>query len=105
MIGRGAIHTVGAQRNAPEYIAAAHNDADLDAEPHDRADLPGDEFDHIGTDPEAFIPHQGFTAQFNGNTLEYGFVHLYTPAAMFEFFYSFLQTTAYEEYNATNKAR
>jgi hypothetical protein len=103
MIGRGAVHTMRAQRNAPEYIAAAHNDADLDAELHDRADLPGDKFDHVGTDPEALFPHQGFTAQFNGNTLKYGLVHLYTPAAMLEFFDSFLQTTAYEKYNATNK--
>jgi hypothetical protein len=82
VIGRCPVHPVGAGRNTAEYVTPPHNDADLNAQFNNRLDFSGYIFNHIGTDTEALISHQGFTAQFKGNAFIKGLFQMFTAGVL-----------------------
>jgi hypothetical protein len=50
----------------------------LNAQFNDRSDFFSHKFNHVGTDTEALISHQGFTAQFYGHAFIKGLFHIDT---------------------------
>ena len=63
VIGRGAIHALGAGGQAAEQVAAADDDAGLDAELLDFADLTGQLGGDAGIDAEGLLAHEGFAGE------------------------------------------
>ena len=63
VVGRGAVHALGAGREAAEQVAAADDHRDLDAEALDLGDVLGDLRRHGGVDAELLLAHEGFTGQ------------------------------------------
>jgi hypothetical protein len=64
VIGRCPLHAKGTGGDAAKNIAAADHNGQLHIQFDDGADLFRHIGEHIGTDAEALITHQGFTAQF-----------------------------------------
>ena len=69
VVGGGAVHALGAGRQAAEDVAAADDDGGLDAEPLDFADVHGDPRHHGRIDAELLFAHQGFARQLEEDSL------------------------------------
>ena len=63
VVGGGAVHALGAGREAAEQVAAADDDAGLDAELLDFGDVLGDLRGDGGVDAELLLAHEGFAGQ------------------------------------------
>ncbi len=61
VVGLRAVHAFRGRRDAPEDVAAAHDDRDLDVMVSGDADLLGQGIEDLGVDTVAGVTHQGFT--------------------------------------------
>ncbi len=64
MIRRGSLHAIGTCCNTPENIAPANNDSKFDTHFIYGLNLPSDISQHLLTDTERLVSHEGFATQF-----------------------------------------
>ena len=70
VVGRSPVHAVGTGLDAAENVSATHHDGHFHAQLMHRKHFIGHEFQHVGTDAEALISHQGLAADLQQHPLE-----------------------------------
>ncbi len=75
VVGRGALHALGAGREPAEQVAAADHDGGLHAHPLYLADVFCDLSRHAGIDPERLLSHEGLTGELQKDATEDGTGH------------------------------